>query len=69
MSALSRFAVGKADAIIPVSSWTGRPIHEAGVPRERIFPVLNGVDPALWDPRPSTARRCAGSSTFSWTTP
>ncbi len=50
MSALSRFAVRQADAIIPVSSWTGRPIHEAGVPRERIFPVLNGVDPGLWDP-------------------
>jgi glycosyltransferase involved in cell wall biosynthesis len=50
MSALSRFSVQRADAVVAVSSWTGRPIHEAGVPRERIFPVLNGIDPAVWDP-------------------
>ena len=50
MSRSSRFAVRRADAIIAVSSWTGRPIHVAGVPRERIIPVLNGIDVAAWDP-------------------
>ena len=49
MSRVSRFAVRRADAIIAVSSWTGRPIHRAGVPRERIFPVLNGIDISAWD--------------------
>ena len=50
MSRTSRFAVRRADAIIAVSSWTGRPIHVAGVPRERIIPVLNGIDVSAWDP-------------------
>ncbi len=50
MSGISRLAVRRADAIIAVSSWTGRPIHVAGVPRERIFPVLNGIDVSAWDP-------------------
>ena len=50
MSRISRFAVRRADAIIAVSSWTGRPIHVAGVPRERIIPVLNGIDVSAWDP-------------------
>ncbi len=50
MSRVSRFAVRRADAIIAVSSWTGRPIHVAGVPRERIIPVLNGIDVSAWDP-------------------
>jgi glycosyltransferase involved in cell wall biosynthesis len=50
MSRISRFAVRRADAIIAVSSWTGRPIHVAGVPREHIFPVLNGIDVSAWDP-------------------
>ena len=50
MSPLSRFSVQHADAIVAVSSWTGRLIHEAGFPRERIFPVLNGIDVAAWDP-------------------
>ncbi len=50
MSTLSRLAVKRADAIITVSSWTGRGIEAAGVPAERIFPVLNGVDLSCWDP-------------------
>ena len=62
MSRLSRFAVQRADAIIAVSSWTGRPIHEAGFPRERIFPVLNGIDGATWDP--STVDGAAVRSEF-----
>jgi glycosyltransferase involved in cell wall biosynthesis len=50
MSPLSRFAVRQADAIITVSSWTGRVIEQAGVSPQRIFPVLNGIDVAAWDP-------------------
>lgn len=50
MSRPSRFAVHRADAIITVSSWTGRGIRQSGVPAERIFPVLNGIDVARWDP-------------------
>lgn len=51
MTPPSRVAVQRSDAIIAVSGWTGRGIHDGGgVPRERIFPVLNGVDPQEWDP-------------------
>lgn len=51
MSPIAQQAVQRADAVIAVSSWTGRLIRDAGVPGERIFPVLNGIDPTLWDPQ------------------
>ncbi len=50
LSAPARLAVTRAHAVIAVSSWTGRGIHKGGVPRERIFPVLNGIDVSRWDP-------------------
>jgi glycosyltransferase involved in cell wall biosynthesis len=50
MSRSSRLAIRRAEAIIAVSSWTGREIHKDGVPAERIFPVLNGIDVSRWDP-------------------
>jgi glycosyltransferase involved in cell wall biosynthesis len=50
LSALSRLSIKKADAIISVSSWTGRGIRDAGVQAKRIFPVLNGIDASAWDP-------------------
>ncbi|HEY2316816.1 MAG TPA: glycosyltransferase family 4 protein [Solirubrobacteraceae bacterium] len=50
MARLSRLGVTRADAIVAVSSWTGRGIQRAGVPSERIFPVLNGIDAAHLDP-------------------
>ncbi|MGB9182848.1 MAG: glycosyltransferase family 4 protein [Solirubrobacteraceae bacterium] len=50
LSAPARLAVTRAQAVIAVSSWTGRGIHTGGVPRERIFPVLNGIDVSRWDP-------------------
>lgn len=46
----SRLAIGRADAIISVSAWTGRKMAEHGVSPERIFPVLNGIDVSKWDP-------------------
>lgn len=50
MSPVSRLAVKRCDALITVSSWTGRVIRNAGV-RQRTFPVLNGIDVDRWDPR------------------
>jgi glycosyltransferase involved in cell wall biosynthesis len=50
MSRLSRLAIRRAEAIIAVSSWAGRQIHEDGVPAQRIFPVLNGIELTNWDP-------------------
>jgi glycosyltransferase involved in cell wall biosynthesis len=50
ISRLSRLAIRRADAIIAVSRWTGHQLHEGGVPAQRIFPVLNGIDLAGWDP-------------------
>ncbi|MEA2313847.1 MAG: hypothetical protein QOI03_539 [Solirubrobacteraceae bacterium] len=50
MSRPSRLAIHRAEAIIAVSSWTGRQIHEDGVPAQRIFPVLNGIELSSWDP-------------------
>ena len=51
LSRLSRFAIGHADAIITVSGWTGRVMErEGGIPANRIFPVLNGIEVEKWDP-------------------
>jgi len=50
MSRPSRLGIQRADAIISVSSWTGRQIHDDGVPAQRIFPVLNGIEVSNWDP-------------------
>jgi glycosyltransferase involved in cell wall biosynthesis len=50
MSRTSRLAIRRAEAIIAVSSWTGRQIHADGVPAQRIFPVLNGIELSGWDP-------------------
>jgi glycosyltransferase involved in cell wall biosynthesis len=46
----SRMAIGRADAIISVSSWTGRRMADHGVSPHRIFPVLNGIEVSKWDP-------------------
>ncbi len=50
MSRASLLAIRRAEAIIAVSSWTGRQIHEDGVPAQRIFPVFNGIEVRHWDP-------------------
>jgi glycosyltransferase involved in cell wall biosynthesis len=50
ISPLSKLGVHRADALITVSSWTGRGIAQAGVPPERIFPVLNGIEVEKWNP-------------------
>lgn len=50
MSRLSRRAIQRAEAIIAVSSWVGRQIQKDGVPPQRIFPVLNGIELSGWDP-------------------
>lgn len=50
MSRTSRLAIHRADAIIPVSGWVGREIRDDGVPAQRIFPVLNGIELSKWDP-------------------
>jgi glycosyltransferase involved in cell wall biosynthesis len=50
MSRPSRLAIKRADGIISVSSWTGREICDGGVPSQRIFPVLNGIELSNWDP-------------------
>lgn len=49
MSPASRFAVHRADTIITVSDWTGAILADAGVRRERIVTVLNGIDVDAWD--------------------
>lgn len=50
MGRLSQLGVTRADAIIAVSRWTGGGIQRAGVPPQRIFPVLNGIDAVHLDP-------------------
>jgi glycosyltransferase involved in cell wall biosynthesis len=50
MSRPSQFGVRHADAIITVSRWGGEVLRAAGVPGERIFPILNGIDLSGWDP-------------------
>lgn len=50
MSRPARFSIKHADAVMPVSAWTGREIRDDGVPASRIFPVLNGIDVSRWDP-------------------
>jgi glycosyltransferase involved in cell wall biosynthesis len=62
MDRASKFAVHQAPAVITVSSWTGQGIARDGVPPERIFPVINGIDIDRWSPAASgdTVRRDLG---------
>jgi glycosyltransferase involved in cell wall biosynthesis len=52
----SVFAFARADAIVTVSQWVARTVAErGGIPKERIYPVLNGIDASKWDPSVSGA--------------
>ncbi len=53
MSAGSRLTLRRADAVVPVSTWTGRTVQRGGIPCGRILPVLIGIDTDRW--RPSDA--------------
>jgi glycosyltransferase involved in cell wall biosynthesis len=44
MSPASQYGMRHADAVITVSRWGGEVARAAGVPADRIFPVLNGID-------------------------
>jgi glycosyltransferase involved in cell wall biosynthesis len=44
------WALGRADAIVGVSSHTARSFVEAGYRSDRVHAVLNAIEPASWDP-------------------
>jgi glycosyltransferase involved in cell wall biosynthesis len=44
------WALGRADAIVGVSSHTARTFVEAGYRSDRVHAVLNAIEPSRWDP-------------------
>src|ERR1700688_2939690 len=50
MSRGGTWALGRADAIVGVSSHTARTFVEAGYRSDRVHAVLNAIEPSLWDP-------------------
>jgi glycosyltransferase involved in cell wall biosynthesis len=50
MSRGVKWAFGRADAIVGVSSHTARTFVEAGYRSERVHAVLNVIEPSHWDP-------------------
>jgi glycosyltransferase involved in cell wall biosynthesis len=44
------WALGRADAIVGVSSHTARTFVEAGYRPDRVHAVLNAIEPSRWDP-------------------
>lgn len=56
------WALGRADAIVGVSSYTAKSFVKAGYRSDRVHAVLNAIDPSRWDPSldPATARASLG---------
>src|SRR5262245_17669601 len=52
------WALGRADAIVGVSKHTARTFLEAGYRADRVYAVLNAIEPSRWDPSldPSAGR-------------
>jgi glycosyltransferase involved in cell wall biosynthesis len=50
MSRGVKWALGRADAIVGVSSHTARTFVEAGYRPDRVHAVLNAIEPSRWDP-------------------
>jgi glycosyltransferase involved in cell wall biosynthesis len=44
------WALGQADAIVGVSSHTARSFVDAGYRSDRVYTVLNAIEPSRWDP-------------------
>jgi glycosyltransferase involved in cell wall biosynthesis len=44
------WSLGRADAIVAVSSHTARTFVEAGYRSDRVHAVLNAIEPSRWDP-------------------
>lgn len=48
--ALAQRLLESADATIAISAYVADTIVASGVPQERVFTVLNAIDPSTWDP-------------------
>lgn len=46
----SRWGVRGADGVFAISRWVAGTVIASGTPRSRVHTVLNGIDPARWDP-------------------
>ncbi|MGA2999398.1 glycosyltransferase family 4 protein [Bradyrhizobium sp.] len=49
------WALGRADAIVGVSSYTAKSFEKAGYRPDRVHAVLNAIEPSRWDPSLSPA--------------
>ena len=56
------WALGRADAIVGVSSFTARSFVQAGYRSDRVHAVLNAIEPTRWDPSldPAPGRKSLG---------
>jgi glycosyltransferase involved in cell wall biosynthesis len=56
------WALGRADAIVGVSSFTARSFVQAGYRSDRVHAVLNAIEPSRWDPSldPAPGRKSLG---------
>jgi glycosyltransferase involved in cell wall biosynthesis len=50
-SAAARWAVRHADGVFGISRFVTETVVATGTPRERVHTVLNGIEPARWDPK------------------
>jgi len=58
-SAPAKWGVRNADAVFSISKFVTETVVRTGTDRERVYTILNGIDPSRWDPdvRPEGLRR------------
>ncbi len=50
-NAASVWGVRNADAVFGISRFVTETVAATGIPRDRLYTILNAVDPSRWDPR------------------
>lgn len=66
---LTRWAMGRAEALVAISEFVAQSLRDLGYRPERIHVVLNGMDLRPWDPADHDGRRIREEFGFDPTTP